>query len=150
MSRTRRNPGIVKGDFEKTRTKQSFAKEVNINNIMRRYVKTGAITHFAKHQPQYADVTGIDFQSALLLVTDVQQMFAELPAELRAKFDQKPEAFLDWIQDDANKEEAERLGFRDPTPFEHQNERTLEGEDLSELTEEPKAAEPPAAETRTE
>ena len=36
-----------------SRTKQSFQKECDINAIMAKYQKTGAITHFNKHQQQY-------------------------------------------------------------------------------------------------
>lgn len=147
MTRARRNPDITlgKGDkkFEKTRTKQTFAKEANINNIMAKYVKTGLFTHYAKHEPKYADTTGVDFQSALMVVTEVNQMFEDLPAELRKQFDQDPAKFLDWIQDPANAEEAERLGFREPTQYEADNLRTQHGDEVGDVAPPETPREPP-------
>ena len=34
-------------------TKQSFTKECDINNIMKKYQKTGAIDHVNKHEASY-------------------------------------------------------------------------------------------------
>lgn len=142
MTRARRNPNVKLGGFGKGKTKQSFARQVNINNIMAKYRKTGAITHFAKHAPRYADVTGLDFQTAMDTHVAVQQMFDELPAELRNQFQHNPAAFLDWIQDPANAEQAEALGLREPTPFEYENEADISGEPLKENDDVPEPAKP--------
>ena len=49
-----------------TRTKQSFKKECDINVIMAKYQKTGAITHFSNHQQQYGIADGQTFQDAMI------------------------------------------------------------------------------------
>lgn len=96
------------------RTKQSFASEVNINNIMARYIKTGTLEFARKNEPRYGDVTGADFQTAMNTIATANSMFEEMPAKVRARFENDPGKFLDFIQDPANQEEAGELGLTVP------------------------------------
>ena len=81
-------PGRVSISFPaKGRTRQSFTKECDINNILKGYEKSGAISHFTRHEPRYGFATGIDFQGAMEIVTEADAMFMDLPANLRARFD---------------------------------------------------------------
>lgn len=98
----------------KGRTKQSFKDECDINHIIKRFMKTGVLDFVAKHAPQYGDVTGISFTMALDTVAKAQSLFADLPAKLRARFGNNPAEFFEFIQDDTNKEEAQRLGLLKP------------------------------------
>jgi phage internal scaffolding protein len=45
------------------------------------------------------------------LVTNAQTMFNELPANVRARMDNDPAKFFDFIQDPQNKPEAIKLGL---------------------------------------
>jgi len=94
-----------------SRTKQSFKKECDINAIMAKYQKTGAITHFAKHSPQYGIADGQTFQDAMNLVCEAQEMFNELPSSIRSRFGNDPAAFLDFVNDEGNADEMEKLGL---------------------------------------
>ena len=94
-----------------SRTKQSDADACEINNIMAKYLRTGAITHFNKHNPQYGDATGPDFQTAMNIVTSAQTMFDELPSNIRNRFQNDPAAFLDFVQDEGNTAEMAELGL---------------------------------------
>lgn len=96
------------------RTKQSFAAEVNINNIMARYVKTGTLDFARKHEPRYGDVTGADFQTAMNTIATANSMFADMPAKVRARFENDPAKFLDFVQNPDNQEEAAELGLTVP------------------------------------
>ena len=80
-------------------TKQSFKESCDINNIMRRYVKTGVIDHVNKWEPQYGDVTGADFQKAVSVITQSEEMFQDLPAKVRDVFENDVGAFLDFVAD---------------------------------------------------
>ena len=45
------------------------------------------------------------------------QKFTLNPAEVRARFGNDPAAFMSFVEDDANRDEARRLGLlRDPDP----------------------------------
>ncbi len=96
-----------------SRTRQSMAKECDINNIMAKFQKSGAITHFAAHAGEYGFADSLTCHEALNVVTVGDRMFADLPSSLRERF-QDPGAFLDFVQDEANAKEMVELGLRDP------------------------------------
>lgn len=100
------------------RTKQDFAEECDINNILAKYVKTGVLAHANKYAGQYGDATGHDFQSAMETVTNAQTMFEELPAKIRERFGHNPAEFLDYVADPENIPEMESLGLINPRPQE--------------------------------
>ncbi len=98
---------------EKGMTKQSFAKECDINNIMARYQKTGAVSHFSSHQGEYGFASGLTFTEAMMTVTKAQQLFAGLPSKVRNRCGNDPAYFLDFVQDEANAVELVELGLMD-------------------------------------
>lgn len=105
-----RRPVILKCEGP-GRTKQSFRDECDINGIMARFQRTGLIDAVNKIQPQYADVAGFDFQFAMNQIIQAQDMFAELPSGIRKRFQNDPAAFVEFVGDPANEEEARRLGL---------------------------------------
>ncbi|WNK12843.1 MAG: internal scaffolding protein [Microvirus sp.] len=107
---------VVEHDFSQGgRTKQSFTAECDINNIMARYQKTGILDFVNQHEPQYGDVTGIDFQTAMEIMTQGQTMFNDLPSELRSHFNNDPAEFLEFSSNPSNKLEMARMGLLNPT-----------------------------------
>lgn len=121
-----------------TRTKQSFKKECDINVIMAKYQKTGAITHFNKHQHNYGMADGQTFQDAMNLVCEAQEMFNDLPSSIRTRFGNDPAAFLDFVQNEDNADEMARMGL-----IEQSTEQTDSMESAAEV-ESSEAAETPA------
>jgi phage internal scaffolding protein len=94
-----------------SRTKQSFRDECDINNILRQFNVTGQLP-IGSVQPQYGDFSGItDYQSALNAVMAAQDSFLQLPAKLRARFDNDPALFVEFASDEANKDEMKALGL---------------------------------------
>ncbi len=101
----------------KSMTKQSLADESNINKIMERYTKTGIIDHVATYGATYADMPDLaDFHAAMNLVTEAQQMFDELPAEVRSDFRNDPAEFLDFVTNPLNEEAMIEMGLATPKP----------------------------------
>lgn len=97
---------------EPSRTKQADLEACDINNIMARYAATGVIDHFASGQPLYGDFSEIeDYQTSLEKVMSAEERFNSLPSELRKKFDYNPQNMIDFIMDEANREECIKLGF---------------------------------------
>lgn len=93
------------------RTKQSQRDEVDINNIMAKFQRTGAIDHRNRFQPQYGEVPVVGFQEAMQIVTNAESMFLALPSSLRKKFANDPAEFLAFVQDPANLDEMVELGL---------------------------------------
>lgn len=101
---------------EPTLAQQQFAEESDINFIAERYGLTGEMPQVA-NPPRYGDFTGVfDFQSANNAVIAARASFMELPAKLRARFDNDPQKLLTFIEDPENRDEAVFLGlFNKPT-----------------------------------
>jgi len=93
-------------------TKQAFKDECDINNILRRYIKSRMLTHLAKGVPTYADVSDVgDYRTAIERVRAAEAEFMGLPAKVRAHFDNDPAAFLDWMAVGRGREELEAIGL---------------------------------------
>ena len=71
---------------EEARTKQSFADECDINNIVKRYQDTGVLPH-TRGEPQYGECPSLDFKEALDYVRAARTEFDELRPELKSKFE---------------------------------------------------------------
>lgn len=91
--------------------KQAFKDECDINNILQRYQKTGVLEHVARRKPQWGDVPAVDFQRAMEIVAEGNSMFEELPGSIRARFNNDPAEFLQFMQDEDNLAEARELGL---------------------------------------
>lgn len=100
-------------------TKQSFREECQIKNIMKKYEKTGIITHVKNHGARYGDFSSHDdYLTALTSVISAQKMFDELPSAVRKKFKNKPEEFLEFVQDPDNLDEMREMGLAPEAPKE--------------------------------
>ncbi|AXH75890.1 MAG: internal scaffolding protein [Microviridae sp.] len=96
--------------------KQSFADECDINTIVRNFGLTGQLPDNVT-APQYGDFEGIfDYQSALNAVIAAEDSFMAMPADLRARFHNSPQALLEFVSNDSNRDEAVKLGLVDPPP----------------------------------
>lgn len=99
-------------------TKQEFAKEVDINTIVKRYQLSGQLpVRLDGLQPIFADVSGIgDYGDVLRRIDAARGAFLLLPAELRSRFDNRPEALVDFLQHEENRDEAIKLGLLEVIP----------------------------------
>jgi len=94
-----------------TLTQQQFKDDADINSIMRKFQQTGIITHVSNHQPQYGFADSTTLHDAMNVIRTAETMFADLPSSIRNKFENSPSAFLDFVQDADNYEEAIELGL---------------------------------------
>lgn len=104
----------------KSRTKQSFRDECDVNNIMRAYEKTGVIDHFNTHQGDYGNFIGFDdYHTSLNAIHEAQEAFETIPSKIRARFGNDASAFLKFAQDPENLDEMVKMGLsRDIPPKE--------------------------------
>lgn len=96
-------------------TEQAHKDQCDINQILRKYDKTGLITHVSKMEGTYGNLTGMDFKEAMDLVINANRMFKDLPSEIRKRFNQSPQDFLAFMEDPNNREEAIELGMINPS-----------------------------------
>jgi phage internal scaffolding protein len=94
-------------------TQQHFKDEVDIKKIIKKYDRTGIIQNVNKAVAQYGDFTASvnEYADALNLVVAAQQHFAQLPSEIRERFNNDPGTFLEQVGNPDNKEEMQQLGL---------------------------------------
>ena len=96
---------------EPSLAQQHFKDECDINNILRQFNITGLLPE-SPLSPRYGDFSGIgDYHTALNRVIAAQDEFDALPAQIRARFDNDPANLIEFLDDDANRPEAEALGL---------------------------------------
>ncbi|QCQ84950.1 internal scaffolding protein [Blackfly microvirus SF02] len=97
-------------------TRQEFADECDINNLMAQYEKTGTISHFNNGQPQYLDLTEMpdDLQTSLELMKEAELSFMRLPALVRKEFDNNPIDFVTYAMDPTNIDQLREWGLAAP------------------------------------
>lgn len=104
---------VVTVNHEQSLADQSQADECDVNNIMDKYLKTGQVSHLTNMQGQYADVSQIpDLHTALSQVTQAEQAFQSLPAELRERFNNSPIKMVEFLKDSKNDQEAINLNLK--------------------------------------
>lgn len=105
----------VNDDNSRSRTKQSFAREADINNIMMRASKTGLLVDpsvVSNRRPNFGDFSDVvDFQSIVNRIRSVEGAFMMLSAKIRSKFDNDAGKLLDFVADPVNAKEAVDLGL---------------------------------------
>ncbi|AXH77494.1 MAG: internal scaffolding protein [Microviridae sp.] len=104
---------LHKDDF--SRTRQEFADECDINNIMDRYDATGVISHVDQRTPMYIDVSDVpDLQSALRVLDEAQRAFMSLPAKVRKEFDNDVHEFVSFAENGENLAKMREWGLAPP------------------------------------
>ena len=112
----------------KSLTEQHHAKTCNINAIMAKYNKTGLVDHINRHQGTYGDVSGADFQAAQNLIADQYTIFHELPAAVRAEYDNDPANYLDEVMTEEGQERHAALLNPEPEVEPSEPEKTAPAE----------------------
>lgn len=101
----------------KSRTKQSFKDDCDVNNIMKKYNKTGQLPEMIQREPRYGDFSDVtDYQESLNIVLLAQEQFANLPARARDRFRNDPAAFLEFVNDPKNVQEMVEMGLATKAP----------------------------------
>lgn len=96
---------------DETLAQQQFRDECDINNIMERFGLTGELPANPL-SPQFGDFSGVlDYHSAMNAVLAAQDSFNELPATLRARFENDPNNLIRFLDDPNNRNEALALGL---------------------------------------
>jgi len=82
---------------EPSKTQQHFKDEADINEIMRRWLKTGEIKEIPL-PPQYGDFTEMetDYHSLNNRIAETNALFYRLPAAVRASYQNDPGL---WVED---------------------------------------------------
>lgn len=100
--------------LDPSKTVQSDAVDADINTIVRRFGITGQMP-VNPVLPKFQDYEEVfDYRTAVERITMAQEHFMALPAQVRIKFDNDPQKFLEFVDDPANGDELVKLGLRVP------------------------------------
>lgn len=107
---------------DKSRTLQSQAQDADINVIVKRFGVTGQLPQVGS-LPTFRDFEGIfDYRSALDAVREADRMFMEVPADIRGRFQNDPQRFVEFCSDPKNLDELRKMGLAPPAPVEVRDE----------------------------
>jgi len=117
-------------DDKPSMTQQHFKNQCDINQILKKFEKTGMITHVRSNQGAYGDfATSKNFQENLNQVLNAQNAFDALPAAIRKRFSNNPLLLIEFVQNDENYNEALALGLvnkkPDPKPAPNDDKTTI-------------------------
>ena len=113
-------------------TQQQFKEESDINTIVARFMKSGVLPN-PVNMPQYVDYEGVfDFQSAMNTVRQADENFMRMDANVRARFNNSPQEFLEFFANPENENEAIRLGLAMPKAVAETNVSAAEPTSKSE------------------
>ncbi len=92
----------------------SDAKQADIHHIMRQFERTGVLNHSAQHEGTYGDFLNLpDYTDAQIQIAEARSMFETVPASIRAKHNNNPAQFVDWMMNPDNREAMLEQGFTD-------------------------------------
>lgn len=96
---------------EPTLTQQQYKNDVNINQIIARFHKTGILPS-GNLNPVYGDVSNVrDLQTMRNIIIEAEQNFLKLPAKIRKRFRNDPAELLTFMAHEDNRSEAISLGL---------------------------------------
>ena len=88
---------IPPGQHGVSMTLQAHSEDADINVLMRRFGVTGQLPQ-TLNLPDDADYSEVgDYQSALNQLIDAQRQFNSLPPNLRSRYNNDPQAFLEAV-----------------------------------------------------
>lgn len=91
--------------LDESKTDPSAQKGCCINHIVAQYTKTGMFPHFPEKTPHYIDTSELpNVLEAHQIVADANEMFYELPLEIRKGMDHNPANLETYLSDDKNTE----------------------------------------------
>ena len=91
--------------------RQQFKDDADLNSIMKKFQKTGAMDHVKIYESEYGFASPTDYHNSLNVILKAETMFADLPSTVRNRFKNNPAEFLEFVQNPENQEEAAELGL---------------------------------------
>ncbi len=111
--RTRPEALLFSGESGKSKTKQAFKDECDINRVLDRGKRGASLAHLAEHSGQYgdfSDFTEQKYEEMLNQIAEAKTIFFDLPAELRQnEFQNNPAKFFEFVNNPGNNQRLEEI-----------------------------------------
>ncbi len=92
-------------------TEQSHKSSCDINLILAQFLETGLMPNMKNTNPQYGDVSEIEFQDIQNQLATAKTLFEELPEPVKAHFDNEPFKFLQFAENPENAQALIDMGL---------------------------------------
>ena len=99
-------------EFQPTMTKQAFKDQTDINKMLKKAQTAGSLAHLQKYpEAIYGQFLGTDFDllTAHNQIEKANQIFADLPSEVRNEFGNNAISFVKFAGDPANNSKLREL-----------------------------------------
>lgn len=98
-------------EYTDGRTKQAFKDSTDINKMLKKAQQTGSIAHLMKYpEATYGEFDGdFDLLTAQGRIAKANQIFSDLPSEVRREFDHDALKFVKFAGDPANNDKLREL-----------------------------------------
>lgn len=111
----RKPPQIGLSSDQPTMTQQHFTDECDINQILAKFAVTGYLDTIGPGV--YADLGDAkDYRESVHLLMEADAMFAALPSNIRARFENDPAQYMDFVHNPDNLAEGIELGIFTSNP----------------------------------
>jgi phage internal scaffolding protein len=94
-----------------TKAQQQFKDEVNINTIVHNFGVTGERPPVMQYPEPQEFIEATDFQTSMNVVVKARESFQTLTSKQRARFNNDPQRFMEFIHNAENQDEAIKLGL---------------------------------------
>lgn len=106
--------GEVTFEPDKGKTRQEFKEETDINVIVERMTDKQATDWLEQHEEWLKSavdqtVPNIEYRELLAVVMDAEERFLDLPADVRAGFNNDPAEFMEFVQSEGGDIELAEL-----------------------------------------
>ncbi len=92
-------------------TEQSHKESCDINKILAQFMETGLMPNIKNKDPQYGDVSEVNFQDIQNQLATAKTLFEELPDPVKAQFDNEPFKFLQFAENPENAQALIDMGL---------------------------------------
>lgn len=104
---------------EESMTQQSDAMDHDINIIVKRYGGGMNGLPNVQEQPIYGDFSGEGFTYREMVekIKAADDAFQEIPADIRGRFQNDPNRWMEFVNDPKNLDELRKMGLANPAPL---------------------------------
>ena len=96
---------------EPTLAQQHFKDECDINQILEKFNVTGVVPTNVRQPINQDFIETMDYQTSLNAIMEAEAAFMEMPAKVRAEFENDPGKFIQFFEREENRERAVALGL---------------------------------------
>ena len=107
--------GRVACSFEtigESMTQEHFREETEILNIIKKHDRNGVIDHINRGKAIYGDFSEVtDYRDMIHKLREADSAFAQVPSDIRKRFENDPAKFFHFVTDSNNRKELEEMGL---------------------------------------